>query len=38
VLADLSDEELATHIALLQRMQVRAAAERAEPEEETVKH
>jgi hypothetical protein len=38
VLADLSDEEIAAHLSLLQRMQVRAAAERAEPEEEAVKH
>src|SRR5262249_48522221 len=29
-LADLSDEELAAHISLLQRMQMRAAAERDE--------
>jgi hypothetical protein len=38
VLADLSDEEIAAHLSLLQRMQVKAAAERAEPEQETVKH
>ena len=39
VLTDLSDEELAAHIALLQRMQARASADRggAAPEEQ-VKH
>jgi hypothetical protein len=39
LLADISDEELATHIASLQRIQARATAERAEAvSEEETKH